>query len=231
VSESNARARVLCIYGNPKHGGFVHGCVDRIAERLAGQEVEIDRLALADCDIRDCSGCFGCLRTGECTIDDDMGPIIERIRVADGIVTGASVRNGFFPASFKRFYERITYILGFGRELHGKYVLGVGAVGLAGGRKALQRLITFREFSTYVSDFLFFRTGIPTKRTAADVAPKLDAAADRFLRVMAARKPLPWTRRLAGRIDDFVIRRFMLRPNPDGVYDYVVSQWKRKGLM
>ena len=53
------------------------------------------------------------------------------IRAADGLVVGASVRNGYFPALTKRFYERITYILGFGRDLRGKHVLAVGAVGLA----------------------------------------------------------------------------------------------------
>ena len=82
----------------------------------------------------------------------------------DGLVTGASVRNGLFPAILKRFYERITYILGFGRELRGKYVLAIGAVGMAGGRKPLGKLLTFREFQTNVSDYLFFRTGIPTSR-------------------------------------------------------------------
>jgi len=223
--------RVLCIYGNPKRGGFVHGCVDHVAARLEGAGVEVDRLRLGDCDLRDCLGCFQCLRTGTCAIEDEMSSVIQRMRSADGFVVGASVRNGFFPARFKLFYERITYILGFGRELRGKYVLAVGAVGMATGRKPLGRLITFREFHTYVSDYLFFRTGIPTKRKVEDVAPRLDRAADRFLRAMAAGKPLPWTTRLMAWIDDFIVRKFMLQRNPDHVYDYIVAQWREKGLM
>jgi len=231
ASEDRRPLRVLAIYGNPKPGGFVHGCVDHVATRLEGKGAEVDRLRLSECDIRDCLGCFHCLRTGNCSTADDMEGIIRRVRLADGLVVGASVRNGFAPALLKRFYERITYILGFGRELHGKYVLAVGAVGLAGGRRTLGKQLTFREFQTFVSDYLFFRTGIPTKRSVEDVAAVLDRTADRLHRAMSAGRPLSWSTRVFARFDDFVLRKFMLEPNPDGVYDYVVSQWKKKGLM
>jgi len=37
--------------------------------------------------------------------------------------------------------------------------------------------------------------------------------------------------RIAGRLDDFVVRRFMLERNPDQVYGYVIAQRRDKGLM
>jgi multimeric flavodoxin WrbA len=231
VSGPESKARVLCVYGNPKEGGFVHGCVDHIAARLEEKGVEIDRLRLGECAIADCIGCFNCLRTGECAIKDDMEGIIERIRLCDGLVTGASVRNGFFPAIFKRFFERITYILGFGRELSGKYVLAVGAVGMAGGRKPLGRLLTFRDFHTYISDYLFFRTGIPTRRTVSEVTPRLDKAADKFYSAIVSRKPRSWHAKLAERVDNSIVRKFMLERNPDHVYDYVITKWKEQGII
>lgn len=231
MSTNESEVRILCVYGNPKHGGFVHGCVDHIAANLEKKGVEVDRLRLGECAINDCIGCFNCLRTGKCSVKDDMGAIIERIRRCDGLVAGASVRNGFFPALFKRFFERITYILGFSRELRGKYVLAVGAVGMAGGRKPLGRLITFRDFHTHVSDYLFFRTGIPTSRTIEEVAPALDKAADKFLSAITARKPLPWRDRILERVDNFMMRKFLFERNPDHVYDYVIARWKQQGLI
>ena len=231
MSKGEGKVRILCVYGNPKQGGFVHGCVDHIAAHLEEKGVEIDRLRLGECAISDCIGCFNCLRTGKCSISDDMSEIIERIRLCDGLVTGASVRNGLFPAIFKRFYERITYILGFGRELQGKYVLAVGAVGMAGGRKPLGKLITFREFHTYISDYLFFRTGIPTSRTVDEVAPVLDKAADKFYKAVTSRKPLSWYVRLIAGVDNFIVRKFMLERNPDHVYDYVIAKWKEQGIV
>ncbi|MDQ1239983.1 MAG: hypothetical protein QG577_2169, partial [Thermodesulfobacteriota bacterium] len=140
----------------------------------------VHRLKLVDADIRDCIGCFQCLRTGSCSIHDDMEQIIPRMKEAEGFVTGASVRNGYFPAIYKRFYERITYILGFGRELRGKYVSAIGAVGMASGKKHLGKLLTLREFQTNVQDYLFFRTGIPAKLKAGDVTHQLEGLADRL---------------------------------------------------
>lgn len=230
MTQGENAVRILCIYGNPKSGGFVHSCVDHVADRLASKGADIDRLRLGECEIGDCIGCFACLRTGKCALHDDMADIIERIRACDGVVTGASVRNGLFPAIFKRFYERITYILGFGRELHGKYVLAIGAVGYAGGRRQLGRLLTFREFQTFVSDYLFFRTGIPTARTVDDVAPDLDRATDRFYRTILDGEELPLLTRLAHKLDNFIVRKFLLERNPDHVYDYVIARWREKGI-
>lgn len=223
--------QVLCILGNPKAGGFVHGCVDRVASRLQGKGVAIDRLPLVESDIQHCTGCFACLRTGSCPLPDDMPTIIARIRAADGMVVGASVRNGFFPALFKTLYERITYPVGFARDLRKKYVLGIGAVGVAGGRKALGTLITFREFQTYISDFLFFRTGIPGTITVEHAAPKLDRAADRFLDTLLRRPSLPPGRRLTAWVDDTLTRKLMLERDQSGTFDYVLKSWREKGLI
>ena len=231
MKKSKSKARILCVYGNPKQEGFVHGCVDHIATHLEKKGTEIDRLRLGECNMGNCIGCFNCLRTGNCSIKDDMSEIIERIRLCDGLITGASVRNGLFPAIFKLFYERITYILGFGREFRGKYILAIGAVGIAGGRKQLGRLITFREFHTYVSDYLFFRTGIPTSRTIAEVTPVLDKAADKFLKAVIEKKTLPWHARLLERVDNFIMHKFMFERNPDHVYDYIIAQWKDQGVI
>ena len=107
----------------------------------------------------------------------------------------------------------------------------VGAVGIAGGRSQLGKLITFREFHTYVSDYLFFRTGIPTKRGVADVVPRLDRACDKFHRAIVSREQLSWRSRAMERLDIFIMRKFMLEKNPDHVYDNVVARWEQEGLM
>jgi len=223
--------KITAIYGNPKHAGFVHDCLDVVTKHLEQNGLDVDRLKLVDADIRDCVGCFQCLRTGKCSIHDDMEEIIASMREADGFITGASVRNGYFPAMYKRFYERITYILGFGRELRGKYVSAVGAVGMAPGKKHLGKLLTLREFQTNVQDYLFFRTGIPTKIKAEDVTHKLEGLADRLKAAISSGAGLPLSARIRAEIDDFVIRKFMLEKNPNNVYDFVIRQWKQKKLM
>ncbi|MBN1296110.1 flavodoxin family protein [bacterium] len=223
--------KCVCIYGNPKTGGFVHDCLDFITDRLESQHVDMQRIRLNEARISDCTGCFTCLRTGRCVIDDDMTAIIAAMREADGYITGASVRNGMVPALFKRFYERVTYTMGFTRELRGKYVLAIGAVGVAGGRSTLGKILPFKEYDTFVSDFLFFKTGIPTRLTVDAVLPRLQRAVNRFYTVLEQQPPLPFRVRINARISDAIFRTFLFGKNPDGVYDYVIDHWKKKGLM
>ena len=211
MNQQSSIPSVLVIYGNPKKGGFVHGCLDTIAMELEKSDVQLRKIHLMDKEINDCTGCFHCLRTGSCPIEDDMDEIMDLMRKADGYVVGASVRNGFFPALFKRFYERITYPMGFTRDLKNKYVLGIGAVGMAGGKKVLGNAITFKEFQTYITGYHFFRTRIPTRLTVGDVAPTLREAADSFRLALREKPELPFMRQLTGKLDDFVLKQFMFK--------------------
>jgi len=222
--------RILAVYGNPKEGGFVHGCVDIIAGRLQSRDVEIDPLKLRDAHIADCTGCFTCLRTGACVIDDDMNAIYERIRAADGLVCGGSVRNGYMTALFKRFYERITYTIIFTGDITDKYVLGVSAVGVGGGKKVTRRIVAMEEMGARTVGHLFFRTGIPTKLRPDDVKDTLVAAADKLYdRIDRQTTPgLAW--RLARRLDHAFMRKLMFSKNPD-TYANVIKCWQQRGWM
>lgn len=222
--------KILAVYGNPKSGGFVHGCVDAVADRLEGRGVEVDRLKLAEADIRDCTGCFTCLRTGECAINDDMNAISERLRSADGLVCGGSVRNGYMTALFKRFYERITYTFIFCGDVTDKYVLGISGVGVGGGKKATRRIVAMKEMGARTVAHLFFRTGIPTKRSVDSVKGRLDAAADKLYRHIDGQIAPGLLWRMARRLDRAIIIRFMFRKDPR-TYANVIRCWRRRGWM
>jgi multimeric flavodoxin WrbA len=223
--------KAAVVYGNPKKGGFVHDCLDLIAGELKRSGFDVTRILLNDKNIAECTGCFTCLREGRCIHADDMGPILETLKAADGIVTGASVRNGFFPALYKRFYERITYLAGFCRHLKGKPVLAIGAVGMAGGKRHLGGLLTFKGFQALPTGYLFFRTGIPGSLRAGDIAGALRAAAERFAQKTRNPTGPHFLQRVEWAVDDAVMRRFMFRKNPDGVYDHVIRVWREKDLM
>lgn len=222
--------RILAVYGNPKEGGFVHGCVDVIAGHLESRGVEIDRLKLLEADIADCTGCFACLRTGACVIDDDMNAIYDRIRAADGLVCGGSVRNGYMTALFKRFYERITYTIIFTGDITDKYVLGVSAVGMGGGKKVTRRIVAMDEMGARTVGHLFFRTGIPTRRRPGDVKDTLVAAADKLYDCIS-RQTNPGLRwRVTQRLNRVIMRKLMFSKAPD-TYANVIKCWQQRGWM
>ena len=221
---------IMTIYGNPKDGGFVHGCLGLISERLGERGADVERLVLKDQNIQDCVGCFVCLRTGECPLPDAMNEICRRLRAADGFVVGCSVRNSTFTALYKRFWERISYTLGFTGDISDKHVLSVSAVGMMGGRKATRLIVGMTQFGSRLSDHLFFKTGIPTKLSVDDVRSRLLEAADKLYdRIESKRSPgIAW--KLARRIDRFVMRRFLFTKSPE-FYAHVIARYKQRGWM
>ena len=223
--------KILAIYGNPKEGGFVHECVDYVVDSLLKNGADVKKLHLVEKNIQECTGCFACLRTGKCVIDDDMNTIYDDIKEAEGFVFGASVRDSSFPALVKKFYERITYPILFTRDITDKHVLAIGAVGLASGKKELGSIITFCRDQAKLTDYLFFRTGIPTKIKVENVAGKLNKAAQKFSSEAQRKTKRSFLSRLMGKIDDFVVKKFMLDKDKDGKFANVTKVWREKGLI
>ena len=91
------------------------------------------------------------------------------------------VRNGTVSACYKRFYERITYRLGFTFRLEGKHVLALSAVGIAGGKGANRKFLGLESIGPRLSSYLFFRTGIPKKISAAVTRAPTAVRADQVL--------------------------------------------------
>jgi NAD(P)H-dependent FMN reductase len=104
--------RALGIVGSYTVGGVIDTAV---GEALAGAEdagFAVEKVFLADKDIRYCRNCRSCAQDegatpGHCVIDDDMAGIIEACRAADVLVLGAPVNMGAATAVTKAFQERL----------------------------------------------------------------------------------------------------------------------------
>ena len=223
--------KILVINGNPKKQGFTAGMLEILRSRLADKGAEVETLQLADVRIEDCTGCFQCLQKGTCYLEDDMNAIIEKMRAADGLVIGSPVRNGSCTACYKRFLERITYLLGFAMHLDDTYVLAISSVGVGGGKRANKQLLGLKQpFRARLSNYLFFRVGLPAKKQPEDVRGKLERAADKLLRDIRSKRPRPLFGRVAFRLDRLLMRKLFFEKNPDR-FRYIVKCWQEKGYM
>ncbi len=220
--------RISTIYGNPKRGGFVHGCLDLLSNRLEEAGAVVERHHLRDLDIKDCQGCFRCFQSGLCVLKDDMQQLYEALRAADGLILGCSVRNETITALYKRFYERITYPLGFGQDLKGKYVLSVTAVGMAGGWRNTNRHLGLEAFGAYHTDHLYFPVGIPTRKTPEKMEARLVDALDRFRdRHLEGWKP-PRRVRVSHELPHLLMCQFVFSRQPE-FYAYPLRGFEREG--
>lgn len=223
--------KILVINGNTKKEGFTAEALGIISSYLRLKGVEVKNLRLADADIKECIGCFQCLKTGKCALTDDMDEIRRTMLEVDGFVTGSPVRNGLTTACYKRFYERITYLLGFTLALEDKYTLAVSSVGYMGGKAVNKKLVALQDVChTRLSDYIFCKVGIPTKVRAPDMQPRLEKAAEKLIYRIKNRFPRSIFKQILFAIDRMVMREFMFNKHSEQ-YAYVIECWKKKGYM
>lgn len=82
-------------------------------EALAGANdsgAETELLTVANKNIKPCTGCLSCQKTGKCHIKDDMQLIYEKMVEADGIIMGTPVYFWSMSAQAKAIIDR-TYAL------------------------------------------------------------------------------------------------------------------------
>lgn len=120
--------KILGIVGSPRKDGnteiMVREALD--AAHNAGAETEI--VLIADKKIAGCDGCEACYKTGICKIKDDMGPIYERLKEADGIIFSTPVYYGDVTSQAKAVIDR-CHSLRFGSVIHGTSQLGEKVAG------------------------------------------------------------------------------------------------------
>ena len=223
--------RLMLINGSSKSTGFLGEAERAATEHARSRGAEVDALHLRDAAIEECIGCFLCLKTGECCHRDDMDAIIERMQAADGFIVLGPVRNGHVAIGYKRFYERITYRVGFPLLIEDTYTLAISSVGYLGGKSASRRFLGLQDvFHTHLSGHLHFAVGIPSRPMDDRNRARIGMAVDKLLRDIERKKSRGWGGALSFAVERLTMRRVMFAKKPD-VYANVIHHWRQKGYM
>lgn len=114
---------VIAICGSPRQGNteFV---LKRLLEKaeVAGHTTEL--VLLREKKVEHCLGCMACGSGGVCVVDDDMNPIIERMKTADMIIFGSPNYFNNVSGIMKDFFDRL-HSLYHSKTLSGKKALVV----------------------------------------------------------------------------------------------------------
>jgi multimeric flavodoxin WrbA len=102
--------KVVAIVGSPRHGGNTEILAAHTLAAIAEEGIETEMVSLAGKDIRPCNACMGCSAKEQCTIKDDLFPIYEKMKAADGIILASPVYYGSCTALIKGLMERTGYI-------------------------------------------------------------------------------------------------------------------------
>ncbi len=98
--------KIIAIYGSPRHDGNTAAL---LKQAVAGAQLEgahVEEVFLRDYKISPCLEIYGCLKNGECAIQDDFQGILAKIDACDGIMLASPIFFYTVSAHTKIFMDR-----------------------------------------------------------------------------------------------------------------------------
>jgi len=229
------KTQLVALNGSPHRNGNTATLMRWVVEGCQETGAAVEWIDVIDHDIGYCQGCFTCLRTGACGINDGLTALRDQLLAADGLVVGSPVYEGEPTAQLKTLMDRLTLLNLYTNTFEGKRTVGVTTSGVAPTIGLAKRL----------ADFFGQRSGVIGAKTAsiskgyqplADVHPsrlpeRARELGRRLIRdIERPQRRLPSPMRLWVRF----LRRFVVRPLVEGNPDQfagVLAIWKEKGWL
>jgi multimeric flavodoxin WrbA len=106
--------KVMAFNGSPRKEWNTATLLEKALEGAASQGAETELIHLYDLDFKGCKSCFSCKTRGgpsygRCAVEDDLAPILERVREADAIILGSPFYFGTVSGEMRSFMERLMF--------------------------------------------------------------------------------------------------------------------------
>jgi multimeric flavodoxin WrbA len=103
--------KAIGIVGSPRKNGNTEILTAHCLKAIAEEGIETELIRLAGLKITGCTHCDYCHEhPGECSIEDDLQPIYEKMKAADVIIVASPVYFGSATALIKGFLERAGFM-------------------------------------------------------------------------------------------------------------------------
>lgn len=101
--------KILAIVGSPRKGGNTDILVQKVAEGAVSKNAQVETLHLGKLTIRECDGCHACWKGKNCSKNDDMLAIYDKIIESDSLVFATPVYWYGTTALMKALIDRMVY--------------------------------------------------------------------------------------------------------------------------
>ena len=99
--------KVIGFNGSPRKNGNTQALVETVLKAAAENGAETRLVNLNELQVRGCQGCDACKKNhGVCVQKDDLSPLLQEIRKADGLVLGTPIYWYHVSAQFKMLVDR-----------------------------------------------------------------------------------------------------------------------------
>ena len=179
---------IVAIISSPEKNGNTEAVVNKIAEaaKAKGQDVQTFYLNPM-ANRKGCQACFGCKAKGRCVQKDDLTPVLDAIREADGMILSTPVYFGEACGQYRLLEDRFFGFLdgSFGLNMPaGKKVAVVVAAGTGGADALATKIegVMTNFFKCQCIGKIAFNTGNDKSCAAgnADLMAQADAIGKKF---------------------------------------------------
>ena len=98
--------KIIGIAGSPRRRGNSTTLLQRVLQGAEEKGAESQIVLLNDLTFRGCQACDGCMRTGECAVEDELTPYYPKLREADIWVFASPIYFDAFSGQAKLFFDR-----------------------------------------------------------------------------------------------------------------------------
>lgn len=105
--------KVIAINGSPRKKWNTAQLLQQALNGAQSVGAETEFINLYDLNYRGCISCFGCKRKDavpcKCYMQDDLTPVLERVKAADGLILGSPIYFGDVTGQMRSFLERLSF--------------------------------------------------------------------------------------------------------------------------
>ncbi len=105
--------KIIAINGSPRKNKNTVTLLNKALEGAKSQGSEIELINLYDLKYRGCISCFACKRKdgehGKCAMNDDLTPVLEKLKTADAIIFGSPIYNMNITSGISALLERFIF--------------------------------------------------------------------------------------------------------------------------
>ncbi|MBQ5602076.1 MAG: flavodoxin family protein [Clostridia bacterium] len=101
--------KVLMLNGSPRANGNTARALSELENIFAAEGIETETVQIGNKEIRGCTSCFSCYKTGKCVIDDIVNELAKKFEECDGLIVASPVYyaspNGTLLACLDRLFD------------------------------------------------------------------------------------------------------------------------------
>jgi multimeric flavodoxin WrbA len=222
--------KIIIINGSPRANGATGTILKNIKNTLEAQDstLEIELVELGKLDMKLCTGCLACYKTGECYIKDDgLETLSKKIEEAHGVVFASPTYGSNVSGHFKILIDRGHFV--FEQLLRDKACFSVVTYANADGTSAMKIINHLIQVSGgSVVDKILYKTNHNSKEPYA--SSKIENKCSHFLKRVKSGSPLTLPQKLFRSIIVNVGLKPYVFKNP-GECKGILKRWQKIGLI